>query len=90
MGNVISGRKTTEQPGSGTTDPSAVAMDELTKDVERLKAAMEENDRTIYRLDRTVEEIRVSLPPTPYLPKHNKYYVPTFIVYNIIIIKFLS
>jgi len=72
MGNAISGggvggrRKTNESTRSGVSDlkmttTTTVAMSELTRDVELLKAAMDEKDRTIERLGRAVEDIRVSL-----------------------------
>lgn len=65
MGNAIFGagdRKTTESARSGAADPktAVAAMDELTRDVARLKADMDEKDRTIEQLARTVDEIRVS------------------------------
>jgi len=76
MGNAITGgggyagsRKTTvESARSGVPDLKMTAMtatsamvSELTRDVERLKAAMDEKDRTIEQLGRAVEDIRVSL-----------------------------
>jgi len=65
MGNAMlgggGGRKTTEPTRSDALDSkTAVAMDELTRDVERLKAAMDDKDRKIERLVRTVDEVRVS------------------------------
>jgi len=77
MGNAISGgggsggvgsRKTTESARSGVSDLKMTAttgtsaiVNELTRDVERLKTAMDEKDRTIEQLGRAVEDIRVSL-----------------------------
>jgi len=71
MGNAISGggsRKTTESTRSAVSDlkmttTAAAAVSELTRDVERLKAAMDEKDRTVEQLGRAVEDIRVSLTP---------------------------
>lgn len=76
MGNAISGgggggrdgggRKPTESGRSDVSDlqkmtVATATVDELTRDVERLKAAMDEKDRTIEQLGRAVEDIRVSL-----------------------------
>jgi len=71
MGNAISGgggggvrRKTTESTRSAVSDlkmTTTTTVSELTRDVERLKAAMDEKDRTIEQLGRAVEDIRVSL-----------------------------
>lgn len=74
MGNAISGgggggisRKATESTRSAvsdlkmTTTTTAADVGQLTRDVERLKAAMDEKDRTIEQLGRAVEDIRVSL-----------------------------
>ncbi|XP_060851768.1 cGMP-dependent protein kinase, isozyme 1-like [Rhopalosiphum padi] len=74
MGNAISGgggsggvgsRKTTESARSGVSDLKMTAttgtsaiVNELTRDVERLKMAMDEKDRTIEQLGRAVEDIR--------------------------------
>jgi len=74
MGNAISGgggggsRKMTESTRSGvpdlmmTTTSTAAddAVSELTRDVELLKAAMDEKDRTIEQLAGAIEDIRVS------------------------------
>eukprot|EP00102_Acyrthosiphon_pisum_P016182 XP_008187054.1 PREDICTED: cGMP-dependent protein kinase, isozyme 1 [Acyrthosiphon pisum] len=89
MGNAISGgggvrRKTTESTRSAVSDlkmttTTTAAMSELARDVERLKAAMDEKDRTIEQLGRAVEDIRnilenaVSnqfLVPSPQSPQH--------------------
>jgi len=74
MGNAISGgggggisRKATESTRSAvsdlkmTTTITTADVGQLTRDVERLKAAMDEKDRTIEQLSRAVEDIRVSL-----------------------------
>lgn len=77
MGNAISSRKPTEPVvscTSGTADSdqndaqrtAATAMDELTRDVQRLKAAMDEKDRTVCLLGQAVDDIRVSRPVSSY------------------------
>lgn len=80
MGNAISGgggggisRKATESTRSAmsdlkmtTTTTTAADVGQLTRDVERLKAAMDEKDRTIEQLGRAVDDIRVSLTPYYY------------------------
>lgn len=64
MGNAISRRKTTESvTGDGPPKTSGAIMDELTRDVERLKAAVDEKHRMIEQLGRTVEDVRVSRRP---------------------------
>lgn len=68
MGNAMTGggRKTvksTDRSGDHRENAAAATMDELTRDVERLKAAMDERDRTIEQLSRTVDDIRVSGEP---------------------------
>lgn len=67
-GSVGGNRKTTESTRSGvpdlkmtTTSTTADAVGELTRDVELLKAAMDEKDRAIEQLAGAVEDIRVSL-----------------------------
>lgn len=88
MGNAITGgggyaasRKTTvESARSGVPDLKMTAMtatsavvSELTRDVERLKAAMDEKDRTIEQLGRAVEDIRVSLISYDRAPTYQAY-----------------
>jgi len=73
MGNAISGggfgRKTTDaaestgRGGDAAADPKTaenVAMNELARDVERLKKTMDEKDRIIEQLVKTVDDVRVS------------------------------
>lgn len=64
MGNAMSGagRRTAElgRGNDGATTATADAMEELSKDVERLKAAMDEKHRMIERLGQTVDDVRVS------------------------------
>lgn len=60
MGNGSSGGGRETDDRSATTGPEETAMDELARDVERLKTAMDEKDREIDRLARTVDDIRVS------------------------------
>lgn len=87
MGNAITGggghagsRKTTESARSGVSDLKMTAItatsamvSELTRDVERLKAAMDEKDRTIEQLGRAVEDIRVSLISYDRAPTYRAY-----------------